>query len=340
MPRARKSVKKPKSEHKSRLVAAGIRAQTVLPGWLSSPAWVTRLSKRDADRVNPALVAKFAREFGIDYGRASLCRSSDALEACAARYGSLNAFFQRRERGTFVDPDAWLSSPSTGMAVLFRSFPAAGVWVKGRRWSLRRLVNAPTATAANNTANAANNTAANAAANNANNANNRVLIVRLRPSDYHRFHAPFSGTITAVRNIRGGYLSVDPLVVRSKDVLTENHRVAYQVSVDALGGASAFVVAVGAAIIGQVISSLKVGDRIQRGQDMGTFGFGGSTVVVVWPGGGVLRSDLLTASARRRETYVTVGESVGPTGANAAVEALNQVADRRRRARKGKAPKK
>jgi phosphatidylserine decarboxylase len=326
MPRVRKSVIKPSvakarpkkhrhTEHKSKLVAAGIRAQTVLPGWLSSPAWVTRLSKRDADRVDPALVAKFAREFGIDYGRATLCRPSDSLHACAARYGSLNAFFQRRERGISVAADAWLSSPSTGMAVLFRSFPAAGVWVKGRRWSLGRLV-----PLANNNANAAGN----------NGGPTRVMIVRLRPSDYHRFHAPFSGQITAVRDIKGGYLSVDPLVVRSKDVLTENHRVVYEVAVDALGGARAFVVAVGAAIIGQVISSLKVGDRIERGQDMGTFGFGGSTVVVVWPGGGVLREDLLTASAGKRETYVTVGESVGPTGANAVAEMLTQVANRRR----------
>ncbi len=279
-----------KAEPKSWALRASLHLQRILPSWISSPAWVTRLSSLDAERRNPRMVASFIRQYGIDSTRASLCSARDDIESCASRYGSLQAFFQRRERGLRIG-SAKFVSPATGMVVAYPSFPESGVWVKGGLWSASRLLGRALSDDTYG-----------------------VAIVRLRPADYHHFHAPFSGRVTSVRDLPGAYLSVDPLIVRSsKNPLTENHRVVYEVSLSKT--TKAYVVAVGAAIIGSVVSYVRAGDSLRKGQDMGTFGFGGSTVVVLWPrgprgsfGGAFLRPDVVRASARARETYVSVGE--------------------------------
>lgn len=274
-------------ERKSWALRASLRLQRILPSWLSSPAWVTRLSSLDAERRSPRTVASFIRQYDIDTTRASLCFPGDDIESCADRYGSLQAFFQRHERGLRIAPAKFVS-PATGMVVAYPNFSESGIWVKGHLWSVSHLLGGrPVAH------------------------ENSVVIVRLRPSDYHHFHAPFSGTVTGVRDLPGAYLSVDPSIVRSsKNPLTENHRVVFEVSLSKTK--KAYVVAVGAAIIGSVVPYVRVGDKLKKGQDMGTFGFGGSTVVVVWPRGhfGVLRNDVVRASARARESYMHVGESL------------------------------
>ena len=329
------------TEHKSALVTAGIHLQRVFPSWLSSPAWVTRLSRRDADRYNPDLVSKFIKDFRIDFTRATQCSNADDRDSCAAKYGTLNAFFQRKERGVTASAAYWLCSPATGMAVLFESFPDSGVWVKGRQWSLARLLGeGMQASRLGKTGKAGvPRTVTMDSATDRLYDSYRVCIVRLRPSDYHRFHAPFAGTLTEVVDVPGGYLSVDPLIVKSKDVLSENHRVVFKVQVDGLG-APAYVVAVGAAIIGSVIPSVRVGQTLAKGDDMGSFAFGGSTVVVAWPAiqsntnkaaannknnsnnWPQMREDIVFRSLRGKETYVTVGDSLGPVA--------TAVADRRR----------
>lgn len=284
------------AEYKSFITALGIKAQAMgIPGVVSSPAWLTRALKTMASRKNPALVEQFIRNYGVDYTRADRCTRTDTPGECARKYGTLNAFFTRSVRGISIQPGR-VVSPADCKAVLFDSFPAAGVWVKGRRWSLKNLLGSTRKRrhAINHNAN--------------HNAMNAVGIFRLRPLDYHRFHSPVAGVVSEIKNIAGGYLTVDPAVVTSRDVFTENHRMVVRLETSF---GSVFFVAVGAAGVGAIRLTKRVGDPVSAGEDLGHFAFGGSTVIVVLPRGVSWGPrDIVAASRRREETYLTVGQAL------------------------------
>jgi phosphatidylserine decarboxylase len=134
----------------------------------------------------------------------------------------------------------------------------------------------------------------------------------LRPADYHRFHSPVRGVVAFINEIDGGYLSVDPEIVRKRNVFTENNRVVVGI-VSPIYGLCYFV-AVGAAGVGRVRITKNVNDTLEMGDELGVFEFGGSTVVVLIPskpGQRMWRSDLVQNSLVEKETYVTVGTHVG-----------------------------
>lgn len=288
MPRKRNSES---DEYKSILTRLGMVAQRRLPARVATPDWATaRLARSVAARHNPERVAKFIRLFGVDYAAAERCSDANTPETCAAAYGSLNEFFTRRLRGGVrANASAGVVSPATCRCVLYDSFRSSTAWVKGRAWSAEALlgfggVDFP---------------------------DYAVGIFRLRPKDYHRFHCPLDATVAAVYDLGGRYLSVDPSVVRSsRDVLTGNHRVVYALSSPTAG--VCWLVAVGAAGVGAVVPSVAVGDAVSRGDELGYFEFGGSTVVLLVPAGAVsFNSHIARESMAGRETYVTVGQAVG-----------------------------
>lgn len=270
-------------EYKGLLTRASIWGQAHrVPG--SSPAAVTRAAKKLADRYNPRLVQSFIEHYGIDYAQAERCSARDTVAQCAARYGTLNEFFTRRIRGIAIDA-APLVSPATCRCVAFDTFLASGVWVKGRHWSAAALVGADIA-----------------------DADYAVGVFRLAPADYHRFGAPCDAVVESVVRIPGVYLSVDPAVVSRRDVFTVNTRVVVQLRVPGVG--RAYFVAVGAAGVGSVKVTPRPGEAVTKGQDMGCFEFGGSTVVLLLPAGVAWRRDLTARSLARKETRVRIGEAI------------------------------
>ncbi|XP_050157133.1 phosphatidylserine decarboxylase proenzyme 3-like isoform X2 [Malus sylvestris] len=64
-----------------------------------------------------------------------------------------------------------------------------------------------------------------------------LVIFRLAPQDYHRFHFPVSGTIQKIVNIPGCLYTVNPIAVNSKycNVFTENKRVVSIISTAEFG---------------------------------------------------------------------------------------------------------
>lgn len=78
-----------------------------------------------------------------------------------------------------------------------------------------------------------------------------VASFRLSPQDYHRFHAPVSGTVKIWRSIPGDYDHVDPVALHSDvDILSRNRR-EYIVIESAEFGEVIFV-AIGATEVGTV----------------------------------------------------------------------------------------
>ena len=145
-----------------------------------------------------------------------------------------------------------------------------------------------------------------------------VLVFRLSPQDYHRFHSPVSGTLgPTLREVPGSYFTVNPVAVRENiDVFGENKRVvAWLDCEDPSLGRVAFV-AVGATCVGSIVFTAHPGQRVAKGEELGYFAFGGSTVVCLFePGRLRVDQDLLQSSAAGVETYVQMGYGVGrPAG--------------------------
>ncbi|PPD80570.1 hypothetical protein GOBAR_DD22480 [Gossypium barbadense] len=139
-----------------------------------------------------------------------------------------------------------------------------------------------------------------------------LVIFRLAPQDYHRFHLPVSGTIVKFVNIPGCLYTVNPIAVNSKycNVFTENKRVVTIIST-AKFGKVAFV-AIGATMVGSITFVKKEGDFVKKGEELGYFSFGGSTVICVFEKGAIdIDDDLLANSGRSLETLVSVGMTLG-----------------------------
>lgn len=80
------------------------------------------------------------------------------------------------------------------------------------------------------------------------------------------------------------------------------------------------IIAVGAMLVGslQYSPGITVGSSVQRGQCLGAFYYGGSTVIVLFPPGergAVMNQDLVKNSVTEQcETFVRVGWRVGNFG--------------------------
>ena len=105
------------------------------------------------------------------------------------------------------------------------------------------------------------------------------------------------------------------------DVLTANVRsvcaIRAQVSVPgdaATRDITVAVVAVGALLVGSILWAKGEGERIEQGEELGCFRYGGSTVVLVMPEGVFWDIDLMKWSSDGLETLVRAGEQIGRFG--------------------------
>ncbi|KAL2608260.1 hypothetical protein R1flu_026833 [Riccia fluitans] len=139
-----------------------------------------------------------------------------------------------------------------------------------------------------------------------------LVIFRLAPQDYHRFHMPISGVIASIINIPGHLYTVNPIAVNSKycNVFTENKRSVAVISSREFGK-MAFV-AIGATMVGSITFTKNVRAEVKKGDEFGYFSFGGSTCIMVFQKGAIeLDEDLVANSEKSLETLVMVGESLG-----------------------------
>jgi len=141
-----------------------------------------------------------------------------------------------------------------------------------------------------------------------------LLISRLCPVDYHRFHFPVAGTPGEPRLINGFLYSVSPIALRSNlAYLWENKRMVTLVESPVFGRVA--VCEIGATMVGS-ISQLFVPDRaVAKGAEKGLFQFGGSCVVTIFrPGKIKFDADLIQQSAGGLEVYAKMGDSLGRAG--------------------------
>ena len=137
-----------------------------------------------------------------------------------------------------------------------------------------------------------------------------IIISRLCPVDYHRYHFPVSGQAGSVQSLDGSLRSVSPLALRRQlSIFWENRRA--RTVVDSPNFGKVIVMEVGATCVGRMHSTFKEG-AVLKGAPKGYFSFGGSCVTTIYQNGAIqLDADLLKQADAGREVYAKMGERCG-----------------------------
>jgi len=137
-----------------------------------------------------------------------------------------------------------------------------------------------------------------------------LLVIRLTPVDYHRFHFPVSGHLTSSIKIEGDYYSVNPFALRKKAEIFCLNKREYTILSNPLFG-DVIMAEVGATMVGSIVQTYK-GSSVIKGKEKGYFKFGGSTVVLLFEKSKIyIDRDLLINTANGYETAVKMGERIG-----------------------------
>lgn len=142
-------------------------------------------------------------------------------------------------------------------------------------------------------------------------AHGTVVLSRLCPVDYHRFHFCTGGTPEAAVRIPGPLASVSPYCLRKQlSWLWTNKRERTIIRNTPVG--EVISLAVGATGVGAIFQTYTPGKPMSKGDEQGYFAFGGSTVMTFFePGRVQLAADILENTARCTETYARMGDTLG-----------------------------
>ncbi|KAH9924567.1 phosphatidylserine decarboxylase-domain-containing protein [Fomitopsis serialis] len=230
----------------------------------------------------------------------------ELLEPDPTKYRTMNDFFYRhikpgaRPVQNADVPGAICSAADCRLVVYPSVDLATKLWIKGNEFTIPHLLGVPDDSEQARAFEGAG-----------------VACFRLAPADYHRFHSPLDGTVGETTDIPGQYYTVNPQAVNEPgfDVFTANKRSVLYLTHTASGKQVAFV-AIGAMLVGSIkwTGGAQKGSTVARGDELGFFAYGGSTVVCLFPAGLVaFDEDLVknSGAAEPVETYVKVGWSVG-----------------------------
>lgn len=142
-------------------------------------------------------------------------------------------------------------------------------------------------------------------------ANGAMVIARLAPVDYHRFHFPCRGSPQEPVKIEGKLFSVHPFALKnSLKIFRENKRVLTEIKTEDFQ--DILFVEVGATNVGSIKQTFHPFKLYQKGEEKGYFEFGGSTIVLLFEKNKVeFDFDLIENSRKGLETYGLMGDSLG-----------------------------
>ncbi|AZI33284.1 phosphatidylserine decarboxylase [Kaistella carnis] len=230
-----------------------------------------------ADKIVP-----FVKEYDVDITIAQ-----------KQNFKSFNDFFIRQlkpEARPIVSDSLAVASPADGKILAYENVSSSDFYIKGFRFNVDSFLD--------NTELAQKYK------------DGSMIVFRLAPPDYHRYHFPVSG-MTSSSNIKidGDYFSVNPLALRKKAEIFWLNKREYGVIQTPLFG-NVVMVEVGATMVGSMIQTYS-GTTVKKGQEKGYFKFGGSTVVLLFEKDQIkIDADLLTNTANSLETTIKMGEQI------------------------------
>jgi len=138
-----------------------------------------------------------------------------------------------------------------------------------------------------------------------------MVIARLAPQDYHRWHLPITGKMGKPIPIAGHLYTVNPIAINhAVNVYTENKRVLIPIESEEFG--FVLLVAVGAIMVGSIVVEPDEGKVKEKGSLNGYFKFGGSTVLVLFEKDRIkFREELLLNSKANIESLIKCGAFLG-----------------------------
>jgi phosphatidylserine decarboxylase len=152
-----------------------------------------------------------------------------------------------------------------------------------------------------------------------------VIIARLCPVDYHRFHFPCNGEVITQYRVKGVLHSVNPVALAAHpEIFLVNERQVCIFKNSTFGNVA--MIEVGALGVGKIVQSYADGKfntiKFDKGDEKGYFLFGGSTVIWVLKKGAItLAQDLKTNSSNIEgslETWIPLGDTLGEFRSDAA----------------------
>jgi phosphatidylserine decarboxylase len=227
-------------------------------------------------------IQPFVEEFGIDMSTAQ-----------RQEFNSFNDFFTRKLKNNArpVDTNSSVAvSPADGKILAYANIRNSDFIIKGYRFNVLSFLN------------------------NARLAqkylDGTLVIIRLAPFDYHRFHFPVSGSVSPVARIEGDYYSVNPLALRKMtEIFCLNKREFAIISNPMFG--DVVMCEVGATMVGSIVQTY-AGNLAKKGEEKGYFKFGGSTVVLLFEKNKIrIDDDLLNHTLKGYETVIKEGERIG-----------------------------
>jgi len=138
-----------------------------------------------------------------------------------------------------------------------------------------------------------------------------MMVIRLAPADYHRFHFPVDGMPSETTKIKGFYYSVSPIALKQNmRIFLENKREYSTLKTKDFG--DVLLVDVGATLTGSIIQTYTPNKPVKKGDEKGHFAFGGSTIVVLIEKNKIkIDQDLIDNTNNGFETTVKMGEQIG-----------------------------
>ncbi len=207
-------------------------------------------------------------------------------------FHTFNEFFIRKLKpeARLVDTNSMVTvSPADGKILVWSNISEQDFVVKGVKFNLKSFIQNDSLALTYN--------------------DGSMMLFRLCPSDYHRFHFPVSGKIIETKKIAGDYYSVSPLAIKKRArIFCSNKREWTLIKTERFG--NVLMSEVGATMVGSIVQTY-YGDTAVKGMEKGYFKFGGSSIVLLFQRGSIkIDDDLLKNSSLNMETSVHYGEHV------------------------------
>lgn len=136
-----------------------------------------------------------------------------------------------------------------------------------------------------------------------------MVMARLCPSDYHRYHFPCDCVPGPTRVINGWLYSVNPVAIkRNINIFTQNKRTICQLDTKSFG--KVLFIEVGATNVGSINQTYEPNQFYPKGAEKGYFAFGASALIMLFePGKIAFDADL--DSSQHIEIKCLMGQSLG-----------------------------
>ena len=138
-----------------------------------------------------------------------------------------------------------------------------------------------------------------------------MIISRLCPVDYHRYHFPIDCIPNETKMINGWLYSVNPIAIKKNiHIFTQNKRAITELESNKFG--KVLFLEIGATSVGSINHTFTPHQYYAKGAEKGYFSFGASCLILLFePGRLIIDDDLLLATKEGFEIKCLMGQRMG-----------------------------